>query len=337
MPDPDPEKVLVHQYQSQYQFSYLCQTQTQKQCQYTSTSHSTSASSRICARPRPRNSASIPVPVTVLVTVPVPVLVSVPDPETVPIYQYQSQYTCQFTGSSTWKCGSLVLHWSARWCSRDKANRYSSMSRLLISWIRCSTSPPRSANRDTVYPHNTYLFKNSWFHKNKKIKTTGTGCKGSYSTQPTGTVRREEWWRVATVDRHHELKPEGLLGDALSGEGEEWVVLNCWTGTQTLDCKDRQTRDQYQLGKVPYYWIPYSAYPVWWGRSEWCWTAGKAPWTPAGRSAGRGTKTAALINLPCVVREEWVVLNCWNGTLNSSWKVCWKRYWDRCCSSVRPK
>jgi hypothetical protein len=29
-----------------------------------------------------------------------------------------------------------------------------------------------------------------------------------------------------------------------------------------------------------------------------------------------------------VVREEWVVLNCWKGTLNSSWKVCWKRYWD---------
>jgi hypothetical protein len=50
-----------------------------------------------------------------------------------------------------------------------------------------------------------------------------------------------------------------------------------------------------------------------------------------------GTKTTALINLPCVVREEWVVLNCWKGTLNSSWKVCWKRYWDRCCSSVRPK
>jgi hypothetical protein len=24
---------------------------------------------------------------------------------------------------------------------------------------------------------------------------------------------------------------------------------------------------------------------------------------------------------PCVVREEWVVLNCWKGTLNSSWKV----------------
>jgi hypothetical protein len=31
-----------------------------------------------------------------------------------------------------------------------------------------------------------------------------------------------------------------------------------------------------------------------------------------------------ILNLPCVVREEWVVLNCWKGTLNSSWK----RYWD---------
>ncbi len=22
------------------------------------------------------------------------------------------------------------------------------------------------------------------------------------------------------------------------------------------------------------------------------------------------------------------MLNCWKGTLNSSWKVCWKKYWD---------
>ncbi len=39
----------------------------------------------------------------------------------------------------------------------------------------------------------------------------------------------------------------------------------------------------------------YSTYPVWRGRSGWG-------------------------------------LNCWKGTPNSSWKVCWKRYWDSCCN-----
>ncbi len=37
-----------------------------------------------------------------------------------------------------------------------------------------------------------------------------------------------------------------------------------------------------------------------------------------------------ILNLPSVVREEWVVLSCWKGTLNSSWKVYWTMSRDNC-------